>query len=840
MPEPHSPRRLLLQTTRIAAAVAFAACTLVYSATWMAASLWANPPVELGYDAVYVAEAHAQLVRDVSAGSPAETAGMRVGDRIVAIDAQPLTDSAFQARLWSHHKAGEKVKLSIARSGAPAPITLTGTFRDRSSASAFGDFIGEVRDLHPVPFVLVGLTVLFLRIADRNAWLLALVFASFTTVAAIPDSLPINHPALFAFALGYKAVLLGLIGPLFYFFFAVFPVRSPLDRRLPWLKWAAVAVNFIFILGGFRTGLMRIPAPFDRLIRPELATAIPFWLTYVFLMLGLVSLVLNFVRSRDAEARRKIRVLFWGTLVGLGPAFAQAGAREAFGYRAPPWLDTADTFMSFLFPLSFAYAVLKHRVLEVPVLIGRSARYLLVQRGFTIVLSLVSIALTLLFAMSFAGRLEAASGPVGPSGIALGAAFGTALLWSGSWLHRQVSERIDRAFFRQAYDARVILQDLAERLRSVSQRREVADLLTQQLRQALQPSSLFIYLRSPDGQLVAADSSLNDSSLQTIPADLPEIARLKEPWEVPPQGLPALAQLHPNCLAPMLGHGGELLGLLVLGERLSEVPYSGEDRRLLAGVASQAAAALDNIGLAEQIAARLEAERRSAREMEIAKEVQTRLLPQTTPPLRTLDYAAECIQTRAVGGDYYDFLETDGGPVALVLADVSGKGVHAALLMANLQAQLRSRIGIAPLDPARLLRDVNRMLWKSTLGQHYATLFFGLYDDAARRLTYVNCGHNPPFWIRADGTVKRLAATATVIGLFERWDCTVASIELAPADLLAIFSDGVSEAERGEEEFGEARCFRRCRNCAAALPARWWQRSSRAFRTSARACSRMI
>jgi sigma-B regulation protein RsbU (phosphoserine phosphatase) len=91
------------------------------------------------------------------------------------------------------------------------------------------------------------------------------------------------------------------------------------------------------------------------------------------------------------------------------------------------------------------------------------------------------------------------------------------------------------------------------------------------------------------------------------------------------------------------------------------------------------------------------------------------------------------------------------------------------------------------------------------LGQHYATMFFGLYDDAARRLTYVNCGHNPPFWIRADGTVQRLAATATVIGLFERWNCAVESIELEPTELLAVFSDGVSEAERGDEQFGEER-----------------------------------
>jgi serine phosphatase RsbU (regulator of sigma subunit) len=191
--------------------------------------------------------------------------------------------------------------------------------------------------------------------------------------------------------------------------------------------------------------------------------------------------------------------------------------------------------------------------------------------------------------------------------------------------------------------------------------------------------------------------------------------------------------------------------------------------------------------------------------MEIAKEVQTRLLPQGSPHLETLECAAQCIQARSVGGDYYDFLDLGSGRVGFALADVSGKGVHAALLVANLQALLRSQSGVFPADPVRMLENVNQMLWKSTAPEHYATLFFGIYDDSTREFDYVNCGHNPPVLLRCDGTVERLKATALVIGMFERWECSVKQVQLCPGDVLAIFSDGVTEAMRGEEEFGEAR-----------------------------------
>jgi serine phosphatase RsbU (regulator of sigma subunit) len=142
--------------------------------------------------------------------------------------------------------------------------------------------------------------------------------------------------------------------------------------------------------------------------------------------------------------------------------------------------------------------------------------------------------------------------------------------------------------------------------------------------------------------------------------------------------------------------------------------------------------------------------------------------------------------------------------VALVVADVSGKGIPAALLMANLQANLRSQSAILVQDLPRSLRSVNRMFYESTGPSTYATLFLGIYDDVTRRLCYANCGHNPPLLLRGE-TIERLAATGTVVGLFEEWDCAVAETTLAPGDILALYTDGVVEGmNANQEEFGEA------------------------------------
>jgi serine phosphatase RsbU (regulator of sigma subunit)/predicted enzyme related to lactoylglutathione lyase len=205
-------------------------------------------------------------------------------------------------------------------------------------------------------------------------------------------------------------------------------------------------------------------------------------------------------------------------------------------------------------------------------------------------------------------------------------------------------------------------------------------------------------------------------------------------------------------------------------------------------------------------AEKLEAERRSAQELEIAKQVQARLFPQNSPPLRSLDYAGICIQARQVGGDYYDFLNLGRERLGFVIGDTSGKGIGAALLMANLQANLRSQSAIAFEQPETFLRSVNQLFCANTTDSSYATLIFAEYDDATGRMRYANCGHFPGLLFRTNKKLERLHSTSTVLGLFTDWECALAENRLSRGDTLVLYTDGVTDAmnDRGED-FGEHR-----------------------------------
>jgi phosphoserine phosphatase RsbU/P len=219
-----------------------------------------------------------------------------------------------------------------------------------------------------------------------------------------------------------------------------------------------------------------------------------------------------------------------------------------------------------------------------------------------------------------------------------------------------------------------------------------------------------------------------------------------------------------------------------------------DNARLLATIRKQA----------DEGSAKMMDDRRVKSELEIARNVQQKLFPNQSRRLAGLDYAGQCIPAREVSGDYYDFLDTGDRGLGFVLADVSGKGVAAALLMANLQACFRSQSQDALRQPASMLRSVNKLFYESTPPEHFATLFFGAYDDRTRRLRYANCGHLPPFLLRADGRVERLPATATVLGVFKEWSSEESVVDLAPGDTLVLFSDGVTEAGvETEAEFGD-------------------------------------
>ena len=828
-------------------AILLGVVAIAYGSIWMYAAR-SVPRVELGFNKAhsppYDEKMHAQSVQDVVEGSPAERAGLRAGDRIIGVDGRALNADIGSDEAYVNGRPGDPLEITVERPGEPKPLILHGVFRaatpSRMSEGLARSSALQVMGLFPVPFLLVAFAVLFLRLEEPNAWLLALLFCAFIGAPGLLNPSAISPP-LRAFAFAFRAVFSGMLCPLFYLFFAVFPLHSPLDRRFAWLKGAALLFGAVVVFPGLRAGDPHFPQVVAHVVGSRNSELIRFSLTYALLALGVISLAQNsFMAAVPLEARRKSRVILLGTVAGVLPIVLERVAVDFTGYHPPFWLDTVLVLVVFLYPLSFAYAVVKHRVMELPVLLRRSARYVLVQRGFIVFMFMVAASAIVLFTHVFSRFVREDTN----LGMALSAVFGVVLVWTSAPLVRRGTVRIDRAFFRSAYDAHVILQSLAEKTRTVTNRHELAKLLEIQIAGALHPKSLACYLEAGDGNLVAesgpvaGESDTSSAPLprprfpfrfgavfvprdaDTIPATLPllwEIAQRGKAWGVPEGPEPAgdLGPLAPECLVPILGRDNNLIGMLVLGQRLSEEPYSGEDKDLLDAVAAQAGIALENVHLAEKMAERIEADRRITQEMEFARQVQARLFPQKLPVMKTLEYTGRCIQARKVGGDYYDFLELHPGRLALVLADVAGKGVSGALLMANLQANLRSQYAMAVDNLPQLLASVNRLFYESTDDASYATVFFADYDDSTRKLRYANCGHLPPLLLRACGSlqghvleapkVEWLRSTSTVMGLFETWHCEIAEVRLAPGDTLVIYTDGITEAENADgEEFGES------------------------------------
>jgi sigma-B regulation protein RsbU (phosphoserine phosphatase) len=810
------PHRLLLTLATV-----FAAAAIGYSSLWMYLERTPGPLVELGFNNSHNEQfdkrSHSIKVGDVVPDSPAERGGLRAGDQIVGVNGKALMTSAPYDDAYARGKPGDGVVLTVHREHEPKPVELRCIFRfcprgappeGLAKSSAV-----QVMRSFPVLFLLVGLTVLFLRLSDPNAWLLASLFCGFVAEPGFSHQVAMN-PALRSFAIAYQVIFSAMLCPLFYIFFAVFPARSPLERRFPWLKWVSLSFGVGMALAAVGFGDMRASGVAAEVFGERTGESVRLSLiygSYVFIGLGLISLTGNaFARSSDPVVRRKSRVILLGTVFGVLPIIIERAAMDFTEYRPSFWVNSILIIVCALYPLSFGYAVVKHRVMEIPVLLRRSARYFLVQRGFIVLLFVVAFSAIAFFSHTLSRFFQ----PNASAGMMFSAAFGIALVWASAPLVKRGTQRIDRAFFRSAYDARLILQDLAEKARTVTSRGELAELLRHHLDKALHPKNFVCYFAAGDSTLVAECGSVPPGA-ETLSTGLMTLALLTlrgKSWDMPLPGedeaddLRALAPLAPECLVPILDHAGQLSGLLVLGQRLSEEPYSSEDKRLLDSVASQAGIAIENFGLAEKMAERMEVDRRVARDMEIAREVQSRLFPQFLPPLETLQYTGTCIQARVVGGDYYDFLDLGTGRLGIVLADISGKGIAAALLMANLQANLRSRYMVALEDPHQLLQSVNRLFVENTPEDSYATLFYADYDDANHCLRYANCGHNPPLLLRANGEIERLEATATVLGLFSKWNCEVKKASLGPGDVLVIYTDGITEAPNQDgEEFGESR-----------------------------------
>ncbi len=292
---------------------------------------------------------------------------------------------------------------------------------------------------------------------------------------------------------------------------------------------------------------------------------------------------------------------------------------------------------------------------------------------------------------------------------------------------------------------------------------------------------------------------------------LPELATLRsaaaaltEPaygGETLPEICRSVLTVDPGGAVFPIRAGEDPIGIVVCGPRAGGLPYAAADLEFGAGLIAQAAVAFENAWRLKDILARKQIEQ----ELSIAAGIQESLFPSVLPALADSDLAARNRQARQVGGDYYDVLPMDAGRHLLCVADISGKGLPAALLMSNIQATLRASIGTHP-TLAELAARVNSLLHASTPPNRFATAFLMAYDPGTGGCVYANGGHNDGILLRRDGGVELLATTGLPLGLFANAAYEEGRVTLAPGDLLMLYSDGVTEAwDVNEEEFGTER-----------------------------------
>lgn len=252
---------------------------------------------------------------------------------------------------------------------------------------------------------------------------------------------------------------------------------------------------------------------------------------------------------------------------------------------------------------------------------------------------------------------------------------------------------------------------------------------------------------------------------------------------------------------------GKMTGLIACFNKKNHQGFTNDDQRLLSILSGQSAQVIENARLheQEQMLIRMQEEHR------LAADIQTRLLPKSAPVLEGYDIAGVTYPAKIVGGDYFDFIPVDASRLAFCVGDISGKGIPAALLMSNLQATIRAET-VQTAYPCQCLNRSNRLLYRNTEADKFATLFYGILNFVKHSIVYSNAGHNRPFLVRKSGGMIELGNAGIALSLIEQFEYPEDTINIERGDMLVIYSDGITEAinesneEYGEERFRELAC----------------------------------
>ncbi len=759
-----------------------------------------------------------------------EAAGVKLRDVLEQVDGKPFSGELVLDQILGQKRPGDILHCVLRHPDGTrftADIHLA-PIRDKPASLAAWLLTLAIELFLPIFCLALGFWVVLARPEDRLAWLLLALMIGFSQfVEGFSWNWPLMWLAVLWNAITGQAF--GLWLTCLVLFGIYFPERAEFDRRHPSLKWLLLIPLLLLaaLFGAFQIGSAYSYRSIASL-RPTLRflVRVPLYTYLAFAAISAFFALLGFKGGiAKGDSRRRLRILYVGTAASLTPLFIVAVisvVRHEDVFRGiPDWARIVTLLMLLLFPLTMAYVIVVQRAMAVGVVVRQGLQYALARRSLQIFRSIILITAIVVLQNAFSEKNTGVA-----ERIAAVFLLAAVIALRGRYSKR-LSELIDRRFFREAYSAEILMSELAQETRRFTEPEPLLSTVTHRIAGTLHISQMSVFLRDQDRFCVAQTIGPQPNGISCLStqgrsvglleeASKPELVYFDDPrsWVhgAAPDEQRKLRSLNAEVLLALPGRS-ELLGLIALGPKLSEQPYSSSDLNLLQSVAVQTGLALENTQLLAAVAREAGQRERLNREMEIAREVQERLLPQSRPELPGVDYCGLCRPALAVGGDYFDYIPRPDGRMGLALGDVSGKGISAALMMASLQSLLRGQIAAGLDDVALLITNTNRLIYEVSTSNRYVTFFYGEYHPMTRQLVYVNAGHNPPIILRGSEVI-RLEACGPVVGLLRTVEYESAIFQFEAGDIMIVYTDGMSEAMTvEEEEWGDDRLIAAARAC---------------------------
>ena len=739
----------------------------------------------------------------------AEAAGLMEGDRLVALQGRPFSGLNDFGTAFARTPAHSTIRVDV-RSPAGASRSTTLTLQPtRTGPPRVRNWMAFMSGTIALPYLCfaLGFWVVAARVRDKLAWFVLLLLLGMAEFVGANWRTLYGRQDWFQPIAAIYQPIAAILWPMSLMLFGIyFPERLPFDRRYPWAKWIVISP----ILLRAASMVVLVPASLNNAttaaaIGPIARPLLPVATILQFVAVGIFFAALGHraFSERRPDARRRLRLLYWGAAIALTPLCVFAVLLLTETIEFDPWMLLPIYLILLVFPATMAYVIVVHRAMDVRLVVRQGVQYLLA-RG---TIRAIQLALSALIIVSLGMRAGPFAGP--SSGMqVLMAGLAIIVLIQLRRVAELLHRWVDRRFFREAYNAEQVLAELADKVRTMVETRPLLETVAHQIASSLHVPRIAILLNG--GGMLEPAYAVGYSDVPSLPVPA---AGLHEDEEDEIR-----KALDAELVLP-LSSNRNLIGVMGLGPKQSEEPYTRGDVRLLGAVAAQTGLALENSRLTAAIATEVANREKAKRELEIAREVQERLFPQEYPPIPGVEYAGACRPALGVGGDYYDFIARSPTQLGIAIGDVSGKGIPAALLMATLRAYLRGQTVGGEANLTGLMANLNRLVYESSAPNRYATFFYAEYDAVTSRLVYVNAGHNPPLVRCASGEVARLDVGGPVIGMFPECSYNQGCITLHAGDVLVAFTDGVSEAMNAQfDEWGEERLVQSLNDSATTEP----------------------